>query len=88
MSKKTKDNRNTYKKQITFQQFIDVTTEIWDKYLRTIARLPLELVNGGSLLYPNIALFIQTNEHYILELFGSNEIFNGLTVKTHKEPNI
>ena len=73
---------------MTFQQFIDVTAETWDNYLRTIARLPFELVDRGSLLYPNIALFVQTQEHYILELFGSNEVFNGLTVKTHKEPNI
>ncbi len=88
MSKKSKRKRNAHKNQMTFQQFIDVTTETWDTYLRTFARLPLELVDGGSLLYPNIALFVQTDEYFILELFGSNEVFTGLTVKTHREPNI
>src|SRR5205085_11488239 len=65
-----------------------VTTDVWDRYLRTIANLPLELVEGGSLLYPNIALFVQTNSHYILELFGSSEVYKGLSVKTHEEPHI
>jgi hypothetical protein len=73
---------------MSFRQFTDVSNDVWDKYLRTIARLPLELADGGSLLYPNIALFVRTNRHYILELFGNSEVFNGLSVKTHEEPNI
>src|SRR6266849_977500 len=87
MSKQAKrDSR--HKNFTTFQDFIDVTTKIWDRYLQTIYRFPLELMDGGSLLYPNIALFVETNRYYVLELFGSDEIFKGLTVKKHKEPNI
>lgn len=88
MSKKPRPKRNAHKNQMTLRQFIDVTTETWDTYLQTIARASFELADGGSLLYPNIALFVQTNEYYILELFGSNEAFTGLTVKTHREPDI
>ena len=84
MSKKSKRNRN----HTGFQKFVKITTDVWDSYLRTITNLPLELVGGGSLLYPNIALFVQTNSHYILELFGSSEVYKGLSVKTHEEPNI
>src|SRR5258708_40201293 len=88
MSKKAKRNRNADRGHMAFQKFIEITTEILDSYLRTIARLPLELVDGGSLLYPNIALFVRTNRHYILELFGSSEVYTGLSIKTHEEPNI
>jgi hypothetical protein len=84
MSKKSKRKRY----DTGFQKFIEITTDVWDSYLRTIANLPLELVGGGSLLYPNIALFIRANRHYILELLGSSEAYKGLSVKTHEEPNI
>ena len=88
MSKKSKRNRNADRKHETFQQFIKITTEIWDSYLRAIASLDLELIEGGSLLYPNIALFVRTNRYYILELLGSSEVYHGLSVKTHTEPDI
>ena len=84
MSKKYKHDRN----HTAFQKFVKITTDVWDRYLRTIANLPLELVGGGSLLYPNIALFVRTNRHYILELFGSSEAYKSLSIKTHEEPNI
>ncbi len=84
MSKKSKRNRN----HTGFQKFVKATTDVWESYLRTIANLPLELDGGGSLLYPNIALFVRTNSHYILELFGSSEVYKALSVKTHEESNI
>lgn len=73
---------------MTFQNFIDITAKVWKKYLHDIYELDKELVNGGLLLYPNMALFVETDKYYLMELFGSNEVFNGLRVKRHKEQNI
>ena len=87
-SRKTKRDRNADRSNSSFQQFAKITTEMWEGYLRFIANLDYELVDGGSLLYPNIALFVQTDKHYILELLGSSEVYKGLSVKTHTEPNI
>ena len=87
-SKKTQRGRNADRNQVAFQQFIKFSIEIWDRYLRAIASLDLELVDGGSILYPNIALFVRTGRHYILELLGSCEVYHGLSVKTHTEPDI
>jgi hypothetical protein len=48
---------------MTFQNFIDVTTKAWKKYLHDFYELDKELVDGGLLLYPNIALFVETDKY-------------------------
>src|SRR5205809_4749998 len=73
---------------MTFQDFINVSTNAWNRYLRKVFGWGIELVDGGSLLYPNVALFVETDKYYLMELFGSGREFKGLSVKKHKEPNI
>lgn len=74
-----------------FKEFKQVNLEIWNKYLgnlfQSITKGKLQLENG-TLLFPNIMLLSETNDHFVLELFGAKRIFNGLKVKTHnKEPS-
>jgi len=46
-------------------------------------------LNGAtSFLYPSIALFTETEDCYIVELFGARETFTKLEVRHHKEKSI
>jgi hypothetical protein len=73
---------------VEFNEFVSINLEEWRNYFFRIydeinsGRLRL---GAGMLLYPNIALFTETDEHFIFELFGATRIFNGLEEKIHKE---
>jgi hypothetical protein len=71
-----------------FNEFVQGSVDFWDRYLRSlsdgIAGGDIRL-GKGMLLFPNIALFTETNDHYVLELFGAQTSFSGLQVKKHKE---
>ena len=71
-----------------FNSFISASLDHWNSYFRVMSllfksgRLRLE---QGKVFYPNVALFTETDDHFIIELFGADEEFKGLTRKQHKE---
>ncbi|PEZ05574.1 hypothetical protein CN326_14015 [Bacillus sp. AFS018417] len=71
-----------------FKEFIKINEEIWHSYFRSffkqmlLGRISLD---KGSILFPNIMLFTETKEHYIMELLGANKFYNELKTKKHKE---
>ncbi|MFK4388803.1 hypothetical protein ABH916_000731 [Peribacillus frigoritolerans] len=72
-----------------FNEFIKLNEQIWHEYFRGVfnemLRKKLTLQDGGIILFPNIILFTQTDNHYIVELLGANRGYHGLTTKIHKE---
>lgn len=73
-----------------FDEFIEINLEEWNKFFEFIFCLFSERVwrlRTGILLYPNIALFVESDDHYILELFGATTKFNGLEKKIHRLPS-
>lgn len=71
-----------------FSEFRKNHKNIWDRYLKTInddiVRNRVSL-KSGRLLFPNLVLYTETDEHYIAELFGCSLRFNELTERLHKE---
>ena len=63
MPKKARSTKSQNKNLSSFQNFIDVTAKVWKKYLRGIYELDKMLMDGGLLLYPNVALFIETGKY-------------------------
>jgi len=43
---------------------------------------------SGKVLFPNLILFTETKDHFLVELFGINEKFQSLDVKLHKEKTV
>ncbi|CAH0289527.1 Shedu anti-phage system protein SduA domain-containing protein [Peribacillus frigoritolerans] len=72
-----------------FNEFIKLNEQIWHEYFSRIftgfLKKQLTLQDGGKILFPNIILFTQTDDHYIVELLGANRGYSGLTTKKHKE---
>jgi hypothetical protein len=75
---------------LKFNEFVDSTLYPWNKYLSTlynyISKGKLELGTGG-LLYPTLAVFTETKDHFISELLGANEKFAGLKHFAHDSPS-
>ena len=70
-----------------FDEFVETNLQIWNEYLEQVFCLTSEGIwklGTGSLSYPNIALFVETDDHYIFELFGATKDFKGLEKKTHR----
>jgi|WetSurMetagenome_2_1015567.scaffolds.fasta_scaffold61717_1 hypothetical protein len=71
-----------------FSEFRKEHTRIWDSYLKLvsddIARKRVTL-GEGRLLFPNLVLYTETEDHYIAELFGCALRFDGLTAREHTE---
>lgn len=71
-----------------FKTFMKINLREWNRYLKklhlNIVQKKIQLRNG-EILYPNIALFTETDDHYLLELIGATTSFDGLIVKEHKE---
>lgn len=71
-----------------FNEFSREHKRIWNAYLGTISQ---DLARGkvtlgsGRLLFPNLALYTETGEHFIAELFGCDLRFGGLTERTNRE---
>lgn len=70
-------------------EFKEISTELWNKYLASIAQsFSRSLIafddNQHYLGFPSIALFTETDQHFILELFGAKQDFRQLTIKNHK----
>lgn len=71
-------------------EFVDSTLYLWNKYLSTLYSSLSEgklKLGTGRLLYPNLALFTETKDHFIFELLGATEHFAGLKAFTHKYPS-
>jgi hypothetical protein len=70
---------------MNIEQFISVNLLVWNNYLKRISKLkPQE----GVLLFPNIILFTECQDFYIIELLGCNEKYEGLTTKRNKIENL
>lgn len=71
-----------------FDEFVEINLKEWNEYFESVFCLISEGIwklGTGILLYPNIALFVETDDHYIFELFGATKNFNGLEKKIHRE---
>lgn len=70
-----------------FREFIDSSSYLLEKYFSSLyteistERIKLEV---GKILFPNLSLFTETKEHFILELFGAANFFSRLKSFTHK----
>jgi hypothetical protein len=75
---------------LKFREFVDSTLYSWNEYLSTlyscISKGKLKLGTGG-LLYPTLAVFTETKDHFVFELLGANENFAGLKHFTHNYPS-
>ena len=71
-----------------FNEFRKEHNRIWDTHFKLvnddISRKRATL-GEGSLLFPNLVLYTETEEHFIAELFGCTLRFDGLTERIHKE---
>lgn len=78
------------RQSLKFKEFSKVNMELWKKYFSrlfsNISSRNLKL-GTGKLLYPNLALFTETNNHFILELLGVTKDFTGLKPFLHKYPS-
>ena len=71
-----------------FDEFIQSSLDFWNGYLKPLSdgiTGGVDRLRKGMLLFPNIALFTETDDHYILELFGAQPSFSDLKVKKHEE---
>jgi Domain of unknown function (DUF4263) len=73
-----------------FKDFRDISLSQLNSYFEIIQDSAARTFDKskGSVLFPNLALFIETDEHFVVELFGMNDSFLGLNEKTHKERSI
>lgn len=70
---------------MNIDQFISVNLIVWNNYLKKISKLkPQE----GTLLFPNIILFTECQDFYIIELLGCNKKYEGLIPKKNKIENL
>jgi hypothetical protein len=68
-----------------FSDFRGASLKLWNQYLSTVYVEALRRRLGyGMLMYPNIALFTETDNHFIMELFGADRSFSQLTERLHK----
>jgi hypothetical protein len=69
-----------------FSDFRGANLRLWNQYLSTVYMEALRRRLGyGMLMYPNIALFTETGNHFIMELFGADRSFSQLTERVHKK---
>jgi hypothetical protein len=71
-----------------FETYQKLCLKFWDEYLKNIYNLTSNrrlTLGEGHLLYPNIALFTETKNHYIFELLGASRSYEGLTSLKTKE---
>jgi hypothetical protein len=76
---------------MNFKEFKFATKRILNHYFKSITDLKERgSLNsfGGTILFPNFALFIETCDHYAFELLGGQPYFDGLTSKDHKAYSI
>jgi hypothetical protein len=81
---------------MNYKRFLEITQEAWNDYFKVtqekISRgiIQAELTEGGEAihLFPNILLITKTKQHYVAELLGASNTFNGLKTKIHKETSI
>ncbi|UOR10637.1 Shedu anti-phage system protein SduA domain-containing protein [Halobacillus amylolyticus] len=69
--------------------FIELSNKFFTDYFKSIFKgvitKQITLQDEGNLLFPNIALYTETDDHFILELFGATKGFTNLNTKKHKE---
>jgi hypothetical protein len=72
---------------LKLKEFIDSTSYLWNSYL---SKLDSSISSGslvlgtGKLLFPNLALYTETRDHFIFELFGADSHFTMLKKFVHK----
>jgi len=73
---------------VNFDRFCAVHSDIWHSYF---SKIHSAISNGvaklgdGVLLFPNMVLYTETNEHYLAEFFGASTDYTSLDVRRHKE---
>lgn len=72
-----------------FEEFKKISERSCNRYFYRIDNLlkknKIQIKPDAILLFPTIILFIETEGHFIFELFGAKREFNGLDIKIHKE---
>jgi len=73
---------------VEFDEFCRAHTEVWDRYLSkvysTIANGKAKLAEG-VLLFPNMVLYTETDDHYLAEFFGASPKYKRMIPRRHKE---
>lgn len=73
-----------------FRTFVTSTLTQWNKYLTSLysgIRKGRIRLGTGRLLYPNLAFFTETDDHFIFELLGADKAFDSLKVFNHSYPS-
>lgn len=81
---------------MNYKRFLEITQKNWNDYFKMIEKkisqgiITVEMRDGrkAQVLFPNILLITQTKKHYMAELLGANDTFNGLKMKVHKETSV
>jgi len=66
---------------LRFRDFYNVNLQEWNKYFELLfgnISCGLIRLGTGKLLFPNLALFTETDDHFIFELFGAASDYTGL----------
>lgn len=68
------------------EKFAKCCQKCWGQYLEYLRRAQFSgrLDAEGRIYFPNTILITETPDHYIMELVGVSEDFNGLKIKKHK----
>jgi hypothetical protein len=76
---------------MNYKRFLEILRDYWNSYFSMLANATSRgfIDSGGKKnLFPTILLFTKTKHHYVLELLGANEKFEGLNEKSHREISI
>ena len=76
---------------MTFDEFRRTHFNLWNRYFKRvyddIVGRKVEL-QEGTLLFPNMVVYVETNDHYLAELFGASTKFTQLVPKLHRESSV
>lgn len=81
---------------MNYKRFLEITQEGWDDYFKIVEKkISLGIIHAktskgekAEILFPNILLITETKSHYLAELIGACDTFNGLQMKSHKEISV
>lgn len=75
-----------------FEAFRKISVAELNRYFITVQHHIETTCKSDSLdekvLFPNLVLFVETSDHFLIELFGMNERFQSLDEKIHKEKSV
>ncbi|WP_413190265.1 Shedu anti-phage system protein SduA domain-containing protein [Psychrobacter sp. AT9] len=74
-----------------FEKYVSEVKSIFESYFKYVLEMQKEGSldsQGNTILYPNILLITNCSGYYVAELIGAVRVYDGLTVKRHKEKSI